>query len=56
MPDQPEICSACRVTIPLIFLQISDHFTVPTRFYEFLNEQNQMCELRTFPTIVTTSN
>ena len=36
-------------TIPLSFLQISDLCTVPTRFYESLNEQNQMCELCTFP-------
>ena len=32
-------------TIPLSFLQISDLYTVPIRFYESLNEKNRMCEL-----------
>ena len=48
---QPETCRVCKVTIPLLFLQISDLFTVPTRFYESLNEQNQMCELCMFSQI-----
>ena len=42
MPDQPETCRVCKVTIPLLFRQISYLFTVPSRFYESLNEQNQM--------------
>ena len=37
-----------RATIPLLFLQISDPYGVPTRFYESLNEENQMCELCMF--------
>ena len=37
MPDQPEICRICKVTIPLLFLHIS---AVPIRFYESLNENS----------------
>ena len=49
MPDQPETFWVCKVTIPLLILQILDLYVVPTRFYESLNEQNRMCELCTFP-------
>ena len=45
---QPETCRVCKVTTPLLFLQISGLFTVPIRFYESLNEQNRMCELCMF--------
>ena len=37
MSDWPEICRVCKVTIPLLFLQILD--------LHANNEQNQMCEL-----------
>ena len=43
--DDRKTCRVYRATIPLSFLQISDLYTVPTRFYESLNEKNQMCEL-----------
>ena len=46
MTDTLETCRVYRATIPLSFLQISDLYTVPTRFYESLNEKNRMCELR----------
>ena len=45
MTDRLETCRVYRATIPLSFLQISDLYTVPTRFYESLNEKNRMCEL-----------
>ena len=38
MPDKPETCKVCEVTVPLLFMQISNFFTVTTRFYESLNE------------------
>ena len=37
--------------ISLLCLQVSDLYAVPTRFYESLNEQNQMCELCMFSQI-----
>ena len=37
--------------IELPFLQISDLCTIPTRFSESLNEENQMCELCMFSQI-----
>ena len=40
-----EICRACRATIPLSSQPILDLCVVPNRFYEFLNVENQMCEL-----------
>ena len=40
--DILETCRVYRATIPLSFLQISDLCTVPTRFYESLNEKNQI--------------
>ena len=48
MSDQPETFRVYKVTIPL---QVSDVYAVPTRFYEFLNELNRMCELCTFSQI-----
>ena len=51
MPDQPETFRVCKVTIPLLILQILDLYDIPNRFYESLNEQNQMCELCTFSQI-----
>ena len=51
MADQPYTFSICKVTIPLLILQISDLYVVPTRFYESLNQQNRMCELCTFSLI-----
>ena len=42
MIDRLESCNGYRATIPLSFLQISDLCTVPTRFYESLNEKNCM--------------
>ena len=45
MMDRLETCRVYRATIPLPFLQISDLHTVPTRFFEPLNEKNRMCEL-----------
>ena len=38
MSDQPETCRVCKVTIPSLFLQILDLFTVPAKFYESLND------------------
>ena len=40
MIDRLESCSGYRAIIHLSFLQISDLCTVPTRFYESLNEKN----------------
>ena len=45
MIDRLETCRVYRATIPLSFLQIIDPYTVPTRFYESLNEKNRMCKL-----------
>ena len=55
MPDQPETFRVSKVPISLLILQILDLYDVPTRFYESLNEQNRMCELRmhVFPNPVT---
>ena len=47
MVDRLETCRVYRATIPLSFLQISDLYTVPTRFYESLMRKI-MCELCTF--------
>ena len=49
--DRLETFRIYRATIPLSFLQILDLYTVPTRFYESLNEENRMCELCTFSQI-----
>ena len=38
MPEQPETYGVCKMTIPLLILQISDLYVIPTRFYESLNE------------------
>ena len=48
MIDRLEIYSAFRATIPLSFLEISDLYIVPTKFYASLNAKNRMCELCTF--------
>ena len=48
MPYQSNTFKNCKVTIPLLFLQIAELFSVSNRFYESLNEQNRMCEL-SFP-------
>ena len=40
MIDRLESCNGYRATIHLSFLQMSDLCTVPTRFYESLNEKN----------------
>ena len=53
MPDQPETFRICKVTIPLLILQIANLYAVPTRFYESLNEQNRICELCTFSQILS---
>ena len=45
MMDILETFRMHRATIPLSFLQILDLYTVPTGFYESLNEENRMCEL-----------
>ena len=49
------VCRSYGTTIPLLSLKISLLYTVPNRFYEFLNVENQMCELRmhVFPNPVT---
>ena len=49
MVDRLETCRVYRATIPLSFLQISDLYTVPTRFYGSLNEKNRMLDL--FPNL-----
>ena len=54
--DILETSRVYRATISLSFLQISDLYSVPTRFYESLNEKNRMCELwhnARFPNLVT---
>ena len=53
--DRLVICRSYGTTIPLLSLKISDLHTVPNRFYESLNVENQMCELRmhVFPNPVT---
>ena len=51
MVDTLETSRDYRVIIPLTFLQISDLYTVPTRFYESLKDKNRMCELCTFSQI-----
>ena len=51
MMDTLETFRMHRATIPLSFLQILDLYTVPTGFYESLNEENRMCELCTFSQI-----
>ena len=49
--DTLETFRVYRATIPLSFLQILDLYTVFSRFYESLNEENWMCELCTFSQI-----
>ena len=39
----------CRIYRAILFLYHTEIYTVPTRFFESLNEQNWMCELCTFP-------
>ena len=51
MTDRLETCRVYRATIPLSLLQISDLYIAPTRFYELLNEQNQMSEPSMFSQI-----
>ena len=51
MIDRLEAYRVYRATIPLSFLQISDLCTIPTRFSDSLNEENQMCEAR-FPNLI----
>ena len=41
------------LTIPLLHLQILDHYVFPITFYEPLNVQNQMCVLCIFANSVT---
>ena len=41
----------CRTTIPLSSLKVSCLDTIFCGLYEFPNEQNRMCELRTFSQI-----
>ena len=47
MADSFEPHRDYRATIPLFFLKISELCDIPFRFYESLNEKNQMCELCT---------
>ena len=49
--DTLETFRVYRATIPLSFLQILNLYTVSSRFYESLNEENWMCELCTFSQI-----
>ena len=51
MVDTLETSRDYSVIIPLTFLQMSDLYTVPTRFYESLKDKNRMCELCTFSQI-----
>ena len=51
--QMPESCRVCKVTIPLIFLQILGLYIVPTRFYESLNEEIACVNYSDFPIPVT---
>ena len=49
--DTLETFRVYRATIPLSFLEILHLYTAFSRFYESLNEENQMCELCMFSQI-----
>ena len=51
MIDRLETCRVYRATIPLSFLQISDLYTLPTRFYESLKDKIGC--VTCFPNLVT---
>ena len=48
MVDAIETYRDYRATIPLSSLKISKLYDFPSRFYEFLNGKNRMCELCMF--------
>ena len=43
--DTLETFRVYRATIPLLFLQILELYTLSSGFYESWNEENRMCEL-----------
>ena len=46
-----ETFRVCKVTNPLLILQVADLYAVPTRLHQSLNDQNQVCELCMFSQI-----